>query len=86
MASTPPPSMIGKTAEMYDKAKNIKKEYMKIYIIWNKLDDRPVVNRNEFGNLLIYLTKEQAQAYKMDYGYLNKEEIFDIKEAEILLK
>lgn len=62
----------------------------KIYIIWNNLEDRPVVNRDNFGNLLVYLTKEQAQARLLVQTHHisdSKEQKpqFSIKEAEFKL-
>jgi hypothetical protein len=62
----------------------------KIYIIWNDLEDRPLINKDNFGNLLFYLTKEQAQARLLDQAHWisdSKEQKpqFSIKEAKFKL-
>jgi hypothetical protein len=63
---------------------------MKVFIVWNNKEDRPLINRDNFGNLLVYLTKEQAQARLLDQSYYiadmaKQEEPFGIKEADIII-
>lgn len=41
---------------------------MDIYILYNKEENRPMIKTNDFGSLVCFLTKEQAQAYKRDLG------------------
>lgn len=36
---------------------------MKAYIIWNYKDHRPLVNRHEYGNILLYTSEINAQAF-----------------------
>lgn len=64
---------------------------MKIYILWNVGDDRPMINRDNFGNLLVYLTEEQAKARLMDQRYdivdrPDQTPTYIIREAEVIFK
>lgn len=52
---------------------------MKLYVIWNYKENRPAVAVGNYGSLVVYLTKEQAQAYLSELG--NEELIF--KEMEL---
>lgn len=56
---------------------------MKLYIIWNKTEKRPLVNRENFGSILTYLNIESAQAYLAERVlFFNKEEKnLEIKEV-----
>jgi len=40
---------------------------MDIYILYNKKQKRPLINNCNYGSLVAFLTKEQAQAYKIGY-------------------
>ncbi len=35
-----------------------------IYILWTLTYDRPLIAFGNYGNILAYLTREQAEAYK----------------------
>ncbi len=35
----------------------------KVWVIWNKKDDRPAIVNVNYGMMSVYLTEEQAQAY-----------------------
>ena len=64
---------------------------MKAFIVWNNKENRPLISRDNFGNLLVYLTKEQAQARMLDQSYYiadteKQEEPFGIKEVNIILQ
>jgi hypothetical protein len=52
---------------------------MKIYIIWNKKENRPVICSNFYGSMLVYLAKENAQAYMADESNSD----FEVVEKEI---
>ena len=59
-----------------------------LYIVWNEIDDRPLISRDNFGNLLIYLTKEQAQARLISQSYTiadtdEQKPQFSIKEVKV---
>jgi len=64
---------------------------MKAFIVWNNKENRPLISRDNFGNLLVYLTKEQAQARMLDQSYYIadtaiQEEPFGIKEVNLTLQ
>lgn len=56
---------------------------MKTFVIWNKKDNRPSVCEHNYGNILVYLTFEQAQAYMSHMVAFRKEyaEEYEIKET-----
>jgi hypothetical protein len=63
---------------------------MKVFIVWNNVENRPLINRDNFGNMLVYLTIEQAQARLIDQRYdiadvADANPPFGIKEAELIL-
>lgn len=34
-----------------------------VFVIWNEKENRPALSENSFGNMIVYLTLEQAEAY-----------------------
>lgn len=61
---------------------------MKAYIIWETIENRPVIHRSDFGNLLVYLTKEQAQAYTKELSHFISDtaiqkSLYEIREVEL---
>ena len=60
---------------------------MKAYIVWETKDDRPLIGRGDFGTMLVFIAKENAQAYVKDLRTLcaYKEEDAEVREVEITL-
>jgi hypothetical protein len=60
---------------------------MKAYIIWETKENRPLIARADFGATLVFLAKENAQAYIKDLRILNDitdtRDMPEIKEADI---
>ena len=49
-----------------------------VFVLWNIAEDRPVIMENNYGGLCVYLTKEQAQASR-----LNEKDDFAIREMTL---
>lgn len=51
-----------------------------VYVIYNYKENRPVISFNNYGNILVYLTEEAAQAYIARQKELGApESLFSIK-------
>ncbi len=53
---------------------------MKIYVIWNKEDGRPFISRNNFGNILAFSARENAQAYLKDIRLFKENDSCELRE------
>lgn len=51
-----------------------------VYVIYNNKDKRPAIMQNNYGSLIVYLTKEQAEAYQANF---EDKEIFEVKKCWI---
>lgn len=54
---------------------------MKIYIIYNKTENRPLIQFGNYGAMIVFLTEEQAKAYVAGNEDVDKKlsiEIFEI--------
>lgn len=57
-----------------------------MFIVWNNKEDRPAVCRENFGQLLVYLTIEQAQAYAADHPiFEHQRKDYSIKKMKVVV-
>lgn len=56
---------------------------IKAYMIWNVDESRPVINRDNYGNILSYLSKENAMALLSEKRKFDSDLGLDLREIEI---
>lgn len=52
----------------------------KIYIVWEPSCSRPVIHRNGFGNILAFMSEENAQAQLKDLQTFEDNSHYVVKE------